>query len=156
DLLDSKITMEALAEIAGMLNKNGIDSKQLLKGLELDPELMKSLGQQQLDPEQLNKLVHALSGNADELARRIESMHKAGLIDAETLARCRGDGECDFEGLRAFLRDKSGKVSLSDLRSRTKNGSDSRGPGEAPWTWGKPGSEEQFKFKEEVLPPGAI
>ncbi len=59
DLLDSKITMEALAEIAGMLNKNGIDPKQLLGGLELDPELMKNLQQQKLDPEQLKKLVGA-------------------------------------------------------------------------------------------------
>jgi hypothetical protein len=54
------------------------------------------------------------------------------------------------------LRDKSGKVSLADLKSRTKNGSDIRGPGAAPFTWGKPGSEDRFKFQEEVLPPGAI
>jgi hypothetical protein len=156
DLLDSKLTMEALAEIAGMLNKSGIDPKQLLGGLELDPELLKTLRQQKLDPDQLKKLVKALHGNADELASRMEKLHKSGLIDAETLARCRSAGECDFEGLRAFLQDKNGKVSFADLKSHCKNGSDSRGPGEAPLTWGKPGSEEQFKFKEEVLPPGAI
>ncbi len=109
--------MEALAEIAGMLNKNGIDPKQLLGGLELDPELMKNLQQQKLDPEQLKKLVGALRGNADELSRRMEKLHKAGLIDAETLARCRNPGECDFEGLRAFLKDNKGKVSLSDFKS---------------------------------------
>lgn len=156
DLLDSKTTMEALAELAGLLDRNGIDPKQLLNGLELDPELMKGLRQQKLDPEQLKKLVQALRGNTAELGRRMEKLQMAGLIDAETLARCRCAGECDFEGLRAFLRDKSGQVSLDDLKSRCKNGSDSRGPGAAPMTWGKPGSEDGFKFKEEMLPPGAI
>jgi hypothetical protein len=101
-------------------------------------------------------MIHSLQGRTEELANRMEKLQRAGLIDAETLARCRNAGECDFEGLRAFLRDKSGQVSLDELKSRCKSGSDSRGPGAAPMTWNKPGSEEGFKFKEEVLSPGAI
>ena len=117
DLLDSKLTMEVLAELAGILDKNGIDPKQLVSGLDFDPDLMKALRQQKLDPEQMKKLLGDLKGKSDELARRMEKLHKAGLIDAETLARCRNMGECDFEGLRAFLKDKSGKVSLADFKS---------------------------------------
>lgn len=117
DLLDSKLSMEVLAEVAGLLDKSGIDPKQLVNGLEFDPELMKALRQQKLDPEQMKKLLDSLKGKSDELARRMEKLHKAGLLDAEALARCRDIGECDFEGLRAFLKDKSGKVSLADFKS---------------------------------------
>src|SRR5262249_45454394 len=45
------------------------------------------------------------------------------------------------------------------LKSQHKKGGEDgirRGPGEAPLTWGKPGSEASDKFKEEVLPPGAL
>jgi hypothetical protein len=156
DLLDSNLTMEVLAELAGLLDKSGVDPNQLLNGLDFDPELMKALQQQKLDPEQLKKLLGALRGQTAELGRRMEKLHLAGLIDAESLARCRNAGECDCEGLRAFLRDHSGPVSLEDLKSRCKNGSDSRGPGAAPMTWNNAGSEDGFKFKEEMLPPGAL
>lgn len=156
DLLDSKLTMGVLAEIAGLMDKSGIDPKQLLSGLEFNPELMKALGKQKLDPEQLEKLVGTLKGQTAELGRRMEKLHLSGLIDAEALERCRKAGECDSEGLKAFLRDNSDKVSLGDLKSRYKNGGDSRGSGTAPMTWAKPGAEEGFKFKEEVLPPGAL
>jgi hypothetical protein len=86
-------------------------------------------------------------------------MHKAGLIDAELLSKCLQAGECDCDGLRAFLQANKGKASLADLLSQCKNGGRggiNRGPGAAPLTWGKAGSEERFKFKEEVLPPGAL
>lgn len=117
DLLDSKLAMELMAELAGLLDKNGIDPKQLAEGLEFDPELIKSLRQQKLDPEQMKKLLGTLQGRTAELASRMEKLHKAGLIDAETLARCREVGECDLEGLRAFLRDNKGNVSLADFKS---------------------------------------
>jgi len=145
DLLDPQLMKNVLAEVAGLMGKDGFP-----------PELLQALGQQKLDPEQLEKLTGLLRGNMGQLLRRMEKLQSAGLIDAETLARCRNVGECDLEGLRAFLKDKSGKVSLDDFKSHCLAGSDSRGPGAAPMTWGKPGSEEGFKFKEEVLPPSAL
>jgi hypothetical protein len=159
DLLDSKLTKETLTELAGLLDKSGIDPKQLVKGI--DPELMKALRQEQLTPEQMKKLGESLRSSTADLAQRMEKLHKAGLIDAETLARCQqaGQRECDGEELREFLRRNKGKARLADLKSRCKmggQGSDSRGPGEAPLIWNKPGSEEGFKFKEEVLPPGVL
>ena len=86
-------------------------------------------------------------------------MRKAGLIDAELLAKCLKAGECDCEGLQRFLKENGGKACLADLKSLCKTGGRggiTRGPGEAPLTWGKPGSQEQVKFKEEVLPPGQL
>jgi hypothetical protein len=145
DLLDPQLVKEVMAEMEGMMNKDG-----------MPPEVMQALRQQKLTPEEMEKLMGMLRGKQGELRRRMEKLQRMGLIDADTLARCRKAGECDCAELRAFLRDHSGQVSLEDLKSRCKNGSDSRGPGAAPMTWNKPGSEEGFKFKEEMLPPGAL
>jgi hypothetical protein len=107
DLLDPQLMKEVLAELDGLVAKDG-----------LPPEIMQALRQQKIDPEELKKLTGALRGNMDKLIRRMEKLQMAGLIDAETLARCKNPGECDFEELRAFLKDKSGKVSLADFKGR--------------------------------------
>jgi hypothetical protein len=106
DLLDPQLIKEVLAEVAGLVGKDGFP-----------PEIMQALRQQKLDPEQLKKLTGALQGNMDKLMGSMAKLQMAGLIDAETLARCRNPGVCDFEGLRAFLKDNSGKVSLADFKS---------------------------------------
>jgi hypothetical protein len=106
DLLDPQLMKEVLAELNGLLGKDGFP-----------PEVMEALRQQKFDAEQMKKLAGALHGNMAQLIDRMEKLQKAGLIDAETLARCREAGECDLEGLRAFLKDKSGKVSLADFKS---------------------------------------
>ncbi|HWG41371.1 MAG TPA: hypothetical protein VN688_01200 [Gemmataceae bacterium] len=144
DMLSPKLKMEALAELAGLMDKSGLDVKQFTE---------------HLDAEQLKKLAEALQSGKIDLARQVEKMHKAGLIDAELLSKCLHAGECDCDGLRAFLQANEGKVSLDDLKSLCKKGGRggvNRGPGAAPLTWDKPGSQEGFKFKEEVLPSGAL
>jgi hypothetical protein len=127
DMLSPRLKREMTAQLTGLLDKSGLDVKQLAEGI---------------DPEALKKLTEALRSGKIDLASQVEKMHKAGLIDAELLSKCRRAGECDSETLRAFLQKNKGKIS--------------RGPGEAPLTWSKPGSEDGYKFKEEVLPPGAI
>lgn len=147
DLLDPKVMKELLAELAGQMDKS-----------ELDPDVLDALRQQKLSAKQLQKIAQALAGNRGNLLRRMGKLHKAGLIDEETLERCRKLGECDCEGLREFLC-KNKCYSLDDVKSQCKfggKGGISRGPGAAPMTWGKPGSEDDFKFKEEVLPPSAL
>jgi hypothetical protein len=106
DLLDPQLMKEVLAEVQGLVGKDGFP-----------PELMEALRSQKLDPEQLKELTGALRGNIGKWMGRMEKLQMAGLIDAETLARCKNLGECDFEGLRAFLKDNSGKVCLADFKS---------------------------------------
>jgi hypothetical protein len=106
DLLDPQLIKEVLAELNGLMGKEGFP-----------PEVMQALRQQKLDPEQMEKLVGLLRGNRGELMRQMEKLHRTGLIDAEALARCRNISESDLEGLRTFLKDKSGKVSLADFKS---------------------------------------
>ncbi len=147
DLLDPQLAKEMLAELAGLMDDGS-----------LDPELMQALRQQKLNGKQMNKLAQAILGNKNGLMRRVAKLHKAGLIDDELLARCRKAGECDCEGLRDFLC-KNKCYSLDDLKSKGKfggKGGITRGPGHAPMTWGKPGSEDDFQFKEDVLPPSAL
>jgi chorismate mutase len=147
DLIDPKLAKQVLEELAGLMDKD-----------QFDPELMEALRQQKLNPQQLNKLAQALAGNMGNLMRRMGKLHKTGLIDDEMLTRCRKAGECDCEGLREYLC-KNKCYSLDDLKSHCKiggKGGINRGPGAAPMTWGKPGSEEGFQFKEEVLPPSAL
>ncbi len=147
DLIDPKLAKEMLAELAGLMNDNG-----------LDPELTQALRQQKLNAQQLNKVAQAILGNKSGLMRRMGKLHKAGLIDDELLTRCLKAGECDCEGLREFLC-KNKCYSLDDFKSKSKfggKGGINRGSGAAPMTWGKPGSEDDFKFKEDVLPPSAL
>jgi hypothetical protein len=127
DMISPRLKREMTAQLTGLLDKSGLDVKQLAE---------------RLDPEALTKLAEELRSGKLDLASQVEKMHKAGLIDAELLSKCQRAGECDSETLRAFLQKNKGKIR--------------RGPGEAPLTWSKPGSEDGYKFKEEVLPPGAI
>jgi hypothetical protein len=141
DLLNPRLKMEALSELAGLLEKSGVDVKDLAA---------------RFDPEELNKVAEMIRDGKIDLARQVERMHKAGLIDAELLSKCLKAGECDCEGLREYLKNCA---SLSDLKSLCKKGGrggTTRGPGEAELTWQERGSEDGFKFKEEVLPPGAL
>jgi len=144
DMLSPKLKRQALADLAGLLDKSGLDLQQFAN---------------QFDPEQLKRLAEALRGGKIDLARQVEKMRKAGLIDADLLAKCQRAGQCDCEGLRRFLKENGSKACLADLKSLCKKGGRggiTRGPGAAPLTWGEPGSPEQAKFKEEVLPPGAL
>jgi hypothetical protein len=141
DLLSPKLKMEALSELAGLLDKSGLDGKELAA---------------QFDPEELKKLADMIRDGKLDLSRQVERMHKAGLIDAELLSKCLKAGECDCEGLREYLKNCA---SLNDLKSLCKKGGRggiTRGPGAAELTFEEPGSENGFKFKEEVLPPGAL
>jgi hypothetical protein len=157
DMLSPKLKMEALTELADLMDKSRLDLKRITKYL--DPQLMKSVQDKLLNPEQLKKLAKVLHDNKVDLARQVEKMHKAGLIDAELLSKCQQVGACDSEALRAFLKKNKGRASLDDLKSLFKQGDRGEtflGPGEAPLTWRKPSSGEEFKFKEEVLSPGAL
>jgi hypothetical protein len=142
DMLSPRMKMEVMAELAGLMDKGGLDLKQLAESI--GPDLVKAMRDKRIDSEQLKKLASTLQGNKIDLEKQVEKLHKAGLIDAELLAKCQRAGDCDSEHLRAFLQKHRGEGGIS------------RGPGAAPMTWGKPGSEEGFKFKEEVLPPGAL
>ncbi|HEY7426189.1 MAG TPA: hypothetical protein VH682_18305, partial [Gemmataceae bacterium] len=155
--LSPRLKMEGMAELAGLLGKSGLDLKQFAE--RLDPELVKAVQEKNLDVEQLKKLAETLHDSKIDLADKVEKMHKAGLLDAELLSKVQRAGEGDSEGLRAFLRKSKGETSRADLKGQHKKGGESgvgRGPGAAPLTWGKPGSEDDSKFKTEVLPPGAL
>jgi hypothetical protein len=140
DMLGPRLKKEGMAKLVGLLGKSGLDLRQLAE--RLDPELVKAVREKGLDAEQLKKLAETLHGSKIDLAGQVEKMHKAGLIDAEMLAKCHRAEENEGEGLRALLR-----------KGNDKN---SRGSVGTPLTRGKPVSADGYKFKAEVLPPGAL
>jgi hypothetical protein len=157
DLIGPELKKEALAELAGLLQKNGPNLRDLAR--QIDPRLLHSMGDRLLDPRQMSKLTEMLRESKTELLHQAEKMHRAGLIDAELLARCQQASQFDAEGLRAFLKDTKGKTSLAELKNRLKGGGEggvNPGPGQAPLMWNKPGAGKDASFKEEVLPPGAL
>jgi hypothetical protein len=156
-LLAPKLRKETLGELANLLDKSGLDVKQLAK--HVDPQLMKAVADKMLDPEQLKKLAEALRDSKLDLSRQVEKMRKAGLIDADLLEKCRKAGAFDSDALQAFVKVNKGKPSLADLKRWCKTGGRGgieKGSGKSALTWRKPISEDGFKFKEEILPPGGL
>ena len=112
-----------------------------------------------LTPEQLEKLKELLKDAKGELSRKLGRLCKAELIDAERLEKCGKAGECDCEGLAAYLKEKGGSGELCAAMCLTKEGGRgglTRGPGAAAMLWKDPTTEDGFTFKQEALPPARL
>jgi hypothetical protein len=157
DLFSPHLKLETLTELAAMVDKAGLDVKQI--AAHLDPELLKGLQGKVPSPEQLQKLVGALELTKADLLKQAEKLQKAGLIDADLLKRCQEAGTCDCAGLEAFLKEHKGRLSLADVKSACKKGGRgglTRGPGAAELTFGEASPNERIQFKEQLLPPGQL
>jgi hypothetical protein len=153
DALDPKDLAEAMAELAAMMQKAAAESDVLAENL--DGELTAAMQKGAFTKEQLKKLGVALRGGKKGLARRIENLCKAGLLDMEALKLCESCGECNGDALCEFLKE-CGCASLKDGLSMCKKGGRggiTRGPGAAELTFGKPSDENGLRFKEQILPP---
>ena len=165
---------EAMNELAA-LTKKATEENDLLRK-RLDPKTAAALTRASLDPETLKRLARAMREGKTDLARRLEKLQKAGLLDREALERLAKCGECSGEALASLLKEAAGKMSVAEMvglcegcdkealaeflrecqGKRPGRGAATRGPGAASLTFGKPTSEEGFKFKEQVLPPSSL
>jgi hypothetical protein len=155
--LPPKVLAEAMATLAGLTEKAAAESDLLDE--HLDAETARACKEGKLTPEQFEKLAKALRGGKEGLAKRLAKLHKAGLIDREALEKCEKCGECNSEGLAAYLKENGGKMAVSDMVCECQKGGRggvTRGPGAADLTFGKETSEEGLTFKEEALPPAAL
>jgi hypothetical protein len=78
-------------------------------------------------------------------------LHAVNLIDLETLKACEKLGQCDSDGLAAFLAENADIKSVVECIGGWCRGI-GRGPGDAPMTWSDGTTEEGAKFKAEALP----
>jgi hypothetical protein len=165
---------EAMNELAALTKKAAEENDVLRK--RLDPKTAKVLASASLDPETLKKLSRAMREGKTDLAERLAKLQKAGLLDREALERLAKCGECSGEALTSLLKEGAGKMSVAEMvglcegcnkealadflrecqGNKPGRGGITRGPGAASLTFGKPTSEEGFKFKEEVLPPSSL
>jgi hypothetical protein len=154
--MDAKLQAEALAELARLAEKAALENDLLDR--DLDPQAIKDCKAGSLNAEQLKKLAKALGGARKDIARKLEKLYKARLVDLEALAKCEQCGSCNGDKMADCLK-AGGKQSVGNMLSqcqRPGRGGLTEGPGAADLTWGDPSSEEGLKFKEETLPPSAL
>lgn len=101
--------------------------------------------------EQLKAISAALRLSKSDINDRLAKLYAANLIDLETLKAAERLGQCDSEGLAAFLAENADRESVRQSIGGWCRGV-GRGPGDAPMTWTEGTTEEGAKFKTEALP----
>lgn len=145
--MDSRLFAEAMTALSGLLQKAGEENELLAEQLSnWDADAA------DFTSEQLKEISAALRLSKREIMDRLAKLNEVNLIDLETLNACEKLGECNSDGLAAFLADNSGLVSVSDCVGGWCRGGIGRGPGHAPMTWTDGSTEEGAEFKEETLP----
>ena len=117
------------------------------------PELEGDLSK--LSPEQLKSIADALRHSKRNLSDRLVNLNNVNLIEFDTLKACEKLGQCNSEGLAAFLAENSEKMAVTEcvgLWCRNARGAINRGPGHVPRTWSEGTPADGAKFKAEILP----
>jgi hypothetical protein len=157
--MSSKALAEAMKQLAVLTRKAAAENELVQHEMELDPELMEAMKACMLTPEQLEKIKGMLKDAKGDLAKRLAKLCKADLIDADQLELSEKAGDCDLEGLAAFLKESGASDELCDDIAACEEpgrGGITRGPGAAAMLWKDPTTEGGFKFKEEALPPAKL
>ena len=144
--MDAALLAESMAALSGLVQEAAQENALLAAQL---PDLE---GAENLfTPEQLKEISDALRFTKGEIYDRLAELYEVNLIDLEILKAAEKLGECDSEGLAAFLDENADKMSIVRCISGWCRGI-SRGPGHAPMTWSDGATEEGAKFKTEALP----
>jgi hypothetical protein len=149
--------MSALAQMV----EKAAEETELCKRRLTRKDLLKACEAGTISPEQLKEMANALYLSKEDLSALLEKLCEADLLDLEAINLNAKIGECDCEGLAAFLEQNAGKMSVGKMvalwcEGKPGRGGVTRGRGDAPMIWGDETSEEGAKFEEEALPPGAI
>jgi hypothetical protein len=113
-----------------------------------------------LTAKQLSQIAAALKAGKLDISCCLANLADAKLIDVRMLEECRRLGQCNSDGLAAFLAKncacmKAGDVVKLWCRSPGRGGVD-RGRADAPMTWRDEASEQGAKFQEQALPPASL
>ncbi len=144
--MDSELLAESMTALSGLVQEaaqeNALFAAQLpdLKG---DPN--------SLTLEQLKEISAALRFTKRDIYDQLMELHAVDLIDLETLKACEKLGQCDSDGLAAFLAENADSKSVVECIGGWCRGI-GRGPGHVPMTWSDGTTEEDAKFKAEALP----
>ena len=148
--MDSGLLDESMMTLSGLVQEAAKENALLESQL---PELEGDLSS--LSPEQLKAISDALRLSKGDIADKLANLNKVNLIELDTLKACEKLGQCNSNGLAAFLAENSEKMSVSEcvgLWCRNALGAINRGPGHVPMTWSEGTSADGAKFQAEVLP----
>ena len=144
--MDAALLAEAMAALSGLVQEAAQENELLTAQL---PDLEGA--ENAFTLEELKEISAALRFTKSEIYDRLVKLHEVNLIDLEILKALEKLGECDSEGLAAFLTENADKMSIVQCIGGWCRGI-SRGPGHAPMTWNDGATEEDAKFKAEALP----
>ncbi len=144
--MEAGLLAESMATLSGLAQKAAQEDALLATEL---PDLKGDANS--LTLEQLKAISAALRLSKSEISDRLAKLYAANLIDLETLKAAERLGQCDSEGLAAFLAENADSKSVVQSIGGWCRGV-GRGPGDAPMTWTDGTPEEGAKFKTETLP----
>lgn len=150
----SELEAGALEELAGLASQAAEQNRLL------DQSLADALAQAAAsgDPARMKK---ALTGSRESLEAKLNRLHKAGLIDLETLIQGKESLAAGDDALAAFLGENGLEAAgaycqMPGAGQMPGTGAATRGPGHAEMTWADPSSEEGAVFEEQVLDPSSL
>ena len=144
--MDAELLAELMTVLSGLVQE-AAQENELLAAQLAD---LKGDGNS-LTLEQLKEISAALRFTKRDIYDRLVELHVVNLIDLKTLKACEKLGQCDSDGLAAFLAENADSRSVVECIGGWCRGI-GRGPGDAPMTWSDGTTEEGAKFKAEVLP----
>ncbi|RKU11613.1 hypothetical protein C6502_07925 [Candidatus Poribacteria bacterium] len=144
--MDAKLLMESMAALSGLVQEAAQENELFAAQL---PDLAGDGDSLTLD--QLKEISAALRLTKSDIYDRLVKLREVNLIDLETLKACEKLGQCNSDGLAAFLAENADSKSVVECISGWCRGI-GRGPGHAPMTWSEDTTEEGAKFKAEALP----
>ena len=139
---------ESMATLSGLVQEAAQENALLAAQL---PDLKGDADS--LTLEQLKEISAALRFIKGDIYDQLVKLHEVNLIDSETLKACEKLGQCNSEGLAAFLAENAESMSVAQcIGGWCRSGGINRGRGDAPMTWTDQTTEEGAKFKAEALP----
>ena len=144
--MDAQLLAESMTALSGLVQEAAQENALLATQL---PDL-KGDGNS-LTLEQLKEISAALRLTKSDIYDRLAELYAVNLIDLKTLKAGEKLGQCDSDGLAAFLAENADSKSVIECIGGWCRGID-RGPGDAPMTWSDSTTEEDAKFKAEALP----
>ena len=144
--MDAELLAESMAALSGLVHEAAQENASLAAQL---PDLKGDTSS--LTLEQLKEISAALRFTKSDIYDRLAELYAVDLIDLETLKACEKLGQCDSDGLAAFLAENADSKSVVECIGGWCRGI-GRGPGDAPMTWSDGTTEEGAKFKAEALP----
>jgi hypothetical protein len=153
--LNEQVTAQAMKELGAMLQNARLE-EGASRG-SIPPDLLAALSQNNLSPEQLNQLLQAIHSGKGRIGQALTNLADLKLIDATLLGKCAGACQGgNTNGLAAFLSECDSTNAVVGLQVSYGRGGRDRGRGDAPMTWSEGTSEDDARFKEQVLPRTAL